>query len=117
MESGFKVYLQIVKGIIDGMGIVIKERIKKLMCRCFGHNEFEEVYAERCDHLWGFEMPTDPKTGMGSKLHYIVFTKTECKRCGETIVHQETRPMRRAELLKEGWFICNNKDYDNNRMV
>lgn len=28
--------------------------IKKFICRIFGHILVTEVYAERCDNLWGF---------------------------------------------------------------
>lgn len=85
----------------------IKQWIKEKICKYFGHDEFEEVFAERCDNLFGYNMPIDPKTGLGSGKHYIVFHQFTCRRCGR-IMSSESRPMRRSQMLKDGWFLKNN---------
>ena len=64
--------------------------MKKIICKIFGHKTFEEVYAVRiCGH----------------KPLYVVVEETRCERCGEIVRRSESKPMRRSELLKNGWFI------------
>lgn len=78
----------------------IKKRINKWLCDHFGHKTFKEVYAVRCDELFGFPESNSEK----AKYLYRVFIDERCERCGyiTTIVSE---PMRRSELLKQGWFI------------
>lgn len=60
----------------------------KLMCRLFGHQEIEEVFAVR----WCKK--------------YDGISKTVCPRCGEVLEEKMIfRQLSRAELLKQGWFI------------
>lgn len=64
--------------------------MKKIICKIFGHKTFDEVYAVRIS---------------GSKPLYVVVDETKCERCGEITRRSVCRPMRRSELLKNGWFI------------
>ena len=32
----------------------IRQRINQWICKHFGHKTVEEIYAVRCDKLWGF---------------------------------------------------------------
>lgn len=78
----------------------IKQKIKEWICEHFGHKTFEEVYAVRCDNLFGFPESNSKK----AKYLYRIFTDERCERCGN-IKCTITSPMRRTELLKRGWFI------------
>ena len=78
----------------------IIKRINKWICKHFGHKTFEEVYAVRCDTLFGFPESNSKK----AKYLYRVFIDQRCHRCG-AINHNISEPMRRSELLKRGWFI------------
>lgn len=64
------------------------KKIKRLICRCIGHNEFEEVYAE----LYFNEK-------------YRVVRDIKCSRCGDISNEYLSGYLSRAELLKQGWFI------------
>lgn len=75
----------------------IKKHIKDLICKHFGHKDFEEVYATPCKHLFGYP-------ASGSDRHYIIFHAFRCERCGRTILNH-SHPMRRSELLKNEWFL------------
>ena len=79
----------------------IIKRINKWICKYFGHKTFEEVYAVRCDTLFGFLESNSKK----AKYLYRVFIDERCERCG-AIKRTITPPMRRSELLKQGWFIA-----------
>lgn len=79
----------------------MKHKIKRLICKYFGHKTFIEVYATSTSELWGFGVKPNPNL-------YIVFERETCERCGHTTVKQLTPPMHRSELLKRGWFIENN---------
>ena len=58
------------------------------MCRLFGHQEVEEVFAVRCHS------------------RYDGISKVVCPRCGEVLEEKMLfRQLSRAELLKQGWFI------------
>ena len=69
----------------------IKQKIKDLQCKCFGHKPIVEVYAMRVH-------------GKQHKKFHVV-RETTCMRCGETIKFEMTDLKSRAELLQEGWFI------------
>lgn len=69
----------------------IKQKIKDLQCKCFGHKPIVEVYAMRVH-------------GRGRKKFHVV-RETTCMRCGEDIKFEMTDLKSRAELLQEGWFI------------
>ena len=75
--------------------------IKKLICRIFGHRLVTEVYAVRCDHIFG------PPVSKGKKTERLwrVFTEKVCDRCGEREIISISEPLRRSEMLKRGWFI------------
>ena len=64
--------------------------MKKFICKIFGHKTIDEVYAVRM---------------YGRKPLYVVVNETRCERCGEIIRRSKSKPMRRSELLKNGWFI------------
>lgn len=81
----------------------IKKRIKDLICKYFGHKEFEEVYATPCKNL--VEYPI-------SDRRYIIVHAFCCERCGRTILNH-SRPMHRSELLKTGWFLTQGSNYKN----
>ena len=78
----------------------IKQIINEWICKHFGHKTFEEVYAVRCDTLFGFPERNSKK----AKYLYRVFIDERCERCGY-IKRTITKPMSRSELLKHGWFI------------
>ena len=78
----------------------IKQRINEWICKHFGHKTFEEVYAVRCDNLFGFT----ESNSKNAKYLYRIFIDERCERCGN-IIRTITSPMRRTELLKQGWFI------------
>lgn len=78
----------------------IKQRINEWICAHFGHKIVEEVYAVRCDKLFGFP----ESNSKNAKYLYRVFTDERCERCG-AIETNISEPMRRSELLKQGWFI------------
>ena len=74
-----------------GRKMNIKQKIKHLHCKCFGHKPIVEVYAMRVH-------------GKKHKKFHIV-RETTCMRCGEDIKFEMTDLKSRAELLQEGWFI------------
>ena len=78
----------------------IKQRINQLICKYFGHKTVEEIYAVRCDNLFGFPESNSKK----AKYLYRIFIDERCERCG-VINRSISSPMRRSELLKHGWFI------------
>lgn len=78
----------------------IKQRINEWICKYFGHKTFEEIYAVRCDNLFCFPESNSKK----AKFLYRVFIDERCHRCG-AIKRKISYPMRRSELLKQGWFI------------
>ena len=78
----------------------IKKRINQWICKHFGHKTAEEIYAVRCDKLWGFPESNSKK----AKYLYRIFIDERCERCG-VINRSISSPMRRSELLKHGWFI------------
>ena len=78
----------------------MKKRINKWLCKHFGHKTFEEVYAVRSDNLFGFPESNSKK----AKYLYRIFIDERCERCG-AIKHKISEPMRRSEILKQGWFI------------
>ena len=79
----------------------IIKRINKLICKHFGHKTFVEAYAAaRCDTLFGFPESNSKK----GKYLYRIFIDERCERCG-AIKRNISEPMRRSELLKQGWFI------------
>lgn len=78
----------------------IKQRINEWLCRHFGHKAFEDVYAVRCDRLFGFPESNSKK----AKYLYRIFIDERCERCG-VIKRKISEPMHRTELLKQGWFI------------
>lgn len=80
----------------------MKEKFNRLLCRIFGHKLYEEVYAVRCDRLFGTIVDGIQKHKR--KYLYIVFRDLNCRRCG-VIMTWHSKPMRRSELLKRGWFI------------
>lgn len=65
--------------------------LSKVTCKILGHKIVEETYATRLGH------PTKPL--------YAVIHELRCERCGEEIKFEMTEPMRRNELLKQGWFL------------
>ena len=66
----------------------MKHEVKKLICKYFGHQEVEEVFAVRCCKK------------------YDGVSKTVCSRCGEELEWKSLfKQLSRAELLKNGWFI------------
>ena len=69
----------------------IKQKIKDLQCKCFGHKPIVEVYAMRVH-------------GKKHKKFHVV-RETKCMRCGEDIKFEMTDLKSRAELLQEGWFV------------
>ena len=78
----------------------IKQRINRCICKYFGHKTVEEIYAVRCDNLFGFPESNSKK----AKYLYRIFIDERCERCG-AIKSNISEPMRRTELLKQGWFI------------
>lgn len=80
----------------------IKLKIKRLICRWFGHKDYTERYASKCTSFFGYPYPK-------SDRHYIVVEDIICERCGRIHSRHLTQPMTRAELLKNGWFITNNE--------
>ena len=78
----------------------IKQIINEFICKHFGHKTFEDVYAVRCDNLFGFPESNSKK----SKYLYRIFIDDRCERC-EAIKRKISEPMHRTELLKQGWFI------------
>lgn len=66
-------------------------KIKKLICKCFGHELIEEAYAE--------------KTGLSHSQKYQICKEVKCLRCGKTISFKMSDPKSRTQLLQEGWFI------------
>ena len=78
----------------------IKQRINEWLCKYFGHKVVDEVYAVRCDNMFGFPESNSKK----AKYLYRIFMVERCERCG-AVKHTITSPMRRTELLKQCWFI------------
>ena len=78
----------------------IKQRVNEWLCKHFGHRIIEEVYAVRCDNLFGFPESNSKK----AKYLYRVCIDERCERCGD-VKRTITSPMRRTELLKQCWFI------------
>ena len=78
----------------------IKQRINEWICKHFGHKTFEEVYAVRCDNLFGFT----ESNSKNAKYLYRIFIDERCHRCG-AIKRNISEPMRRSQLLNQGWFI------------
>ena len=78
----------------------IIKAINKWICKHYGHKTFEEVYVVRCDELFGLPESNSKK----AKYLYRVFIDERCERCG-AIKRNISEPMRRSELLKQGWFI------------
>ena len=77
----------------------IKQSINEWICKHFGHKIIEEVYAVRCDKLWGF-----PESNKKAKYLYRIVKDERCQRCG-AIKRNISAPMRRSEMLKKGWFL------------
>lgn len=77
----------------------IKQSINEWICKHFGHKIIEEVYAVRCDKLWGF-----PESNKKAKYLYRIVKDERSNRCG-AIKRNISAPMRRSEILKQGWFI------------
>ncbi len=66
----------------------MSNKIKKMICKYFGHQEVEEVFAVRCCKK------------------YDGVSKTICIRCGEVLEEKPLfKQLSRAELLNRGWFI------------
>ena len=63
--------------------------MKNIICKIFGHNVVEKVYAT--------------KSMTPHRFH--VCKEVRCLRCGETLFFQASEPKRRSELLQEGWFV------------
>lgn len=78
----------------------IKQIINEWICKHFGHKTVEEVYAVRCDKLWGYPESNSKKP----KYLYRVCIDERCNRC-RAMKRNISEPMRRSELLKQGWFI------------
>lgn len=73
----------------------MEKRLKRWICRLFGHRNYEEVFAERTIRYFSRkQLPV-----------YMVVRELRCDRCGE--VHREVlrSGLHRSQLLKEGWFI------------
>lgn len=69
--------------------------MKKFICKIFGHKTINEVYAVRISRR---------------KPLYVVVDETKCERCGEIVQRSESKPMRRAEMIRNGWFIVEGGD-------
>lgn len=84
----------------------IKKWWRKWLCRHFCHKYVEEVYAQDLRQMWGeldgLRLPT-------KKPLYDVMRRCYCERCGHDEIEEISKPMRRSELLKQGWFIENGK--------
>lgn len=78
----------------------IKQIINKWICKHFEHKTFEEVYAIRCDNLFGFPESNSKK----AKYLYRIFIDERCERCCD-VKRTISEPMHRTELLKQGWFL------------
>lgn len=78
----------------------LKQKIKKWQCRLFGHKLYEEVYCTPTSHFFGKDFPR-------SQYYYVVIRHVYCERCGMEHTEFISRPMRRSDLLREGWFIQN----------
>lgn len=73
----------------------IKERMKRGICRLFGHRNYEEVFAERTIRFLPNKcLPI-----------YNVVRELRCDRCGKIYREVLRSGLHRAQLLKEGWFI------------
>lgn len=75
----------------------MKVFFKRLVCRVFGHRDYEEIFAERTVRYF-------PRKQLPV---YMVVRELRCERCGE--VHREVlrSGLHRSQMLKEGWFIEN----------
>ena len=82
---------------INGVLTLVDEKPQDITKRI---KTFGEVYAVRCDNLFGFTESNSKK----AKYLYRIFIDERCERCGNTI-RTITSPMRRTELLKQSWFI------------
>lgn len=78
----------------------LKQKYKKWLCRLFGHKLYDEVYCTPTSNFFGTDFPR-------SKYYYVVVRRVYSERCGEVHTEFMSRPMRRSELLREGWFIQN----------
>ena len=75
----------------------MKQWILTLICRWFGHRDFEEVYCAKSPRNW-FCRQNKPN-------RYDVVQDITCSRCGRS--HRTILKSRisRAQLLHDGWFI------------
>lgn len=82
----------------------MKQQILNLICRWFGHKDFEDVYCRRSVPLfaWFYERGWQQRI---TKVRYDVIQDVVCTRCGR--VHRTILKSRisRAQLLHDGWFI------------
>ena len=76
------------------MKLKIKKRVKRLICKCAGHNVVEERYANKYYFV--------PKR----RWQYDILTDEVCVRCGKILNREyEAMDLTRAELLQREWFI------------
>ena len=78
----------------------MKQRINEWICKHFGHKTVKEIYAVKCDTLFGFPESNSKK----AKHLYRIFIDERCERCG-AIKRKISEPMSRSEHLKHGFFI------------
>lgn len=70
--------------------------MKKLICMLLGHVYIEEMYAARLEEF---------------DNRFSIIYVCKCARCGKVIKFQASRPISRAQLLQEGWFIERETSY------
>ena len=76
----------------------MKGWFNRLLCRIFGHRVYQEVYARSCAEI-------QATSGCRHRRRYYVIRHRYCGRCGMTEHEVISAPMRRTEMLSQGWFI------------
>ena len=86
----------------------MKQKIKELICRIFGHRNFVEVSA----------VPYYAHNGHGHrhyrKVRYAIIERTTCERCKDSDYRILANGLSRAQMLHDGWFIENFEDIELN---
>lgn len=79
------------------MNRTMKQWLLPLICRWFGHKDFEEVYCVKSPRNW---VCRQNKPNRYDVVHDIVCSR--CRRVHRTILKSR---ISRAQLLHDGWFI------------
>lgn len=79
------------------MNRTMKQWLLPLICRWFGHKDFEEVYCVKSPRNW---FCRQNKPNRYDVVHDIVCSR--CRRVHRTILKSR---ISRAQLLHDGWFI------------